>query len=319
MLSLPQVQPKVRSERSKMSIRFDLTDLRLFLHVAEAASITQGANRTNMTLASASERIRAMEEALGVALLVRKPRGVQLTPAGSALERHARIVMQDLEDMRGDLNNFAKGLRCRVHVLANTVATVEFLPPALAVFLAAHPNIDIDLEQRHSREIIRAIGEGGAEIGIIAEAVDSAEELETFPFAEDRLVLVTPRQHALSEHREIAFRETLDHDFVGFVAGTALQETLDHHAARSGRRLKLRVRLNSFDSIARMVESGIGVAVLPDRAARRYQQSMAIQIVALTDGWAPRHFTICVRSFTALPTHAKWLVEFLKHHSSGIQ
>ena len=206
-----------------------------------------------------------------------------------------------------------------MRVLANTVATVEFLPPALAVFLAAHPNIDIDLEQRHSREVIRAIGEGVAEIGIIAEAVDSAEELETFPFAEDRLVLVTPRQHALSEHREIAFRETLDHDFVGFVAGTALQETLDRHAARAGRRLKLRVRLNSFNSIARMVESGIGVAVLPDRAARRYQQSMAIQIVALTDGWAPRHFTICVRSFAALPPHAKWLVEFLKHHSSGIQ
>ncbi len=302
-----------------MSIRFDLTDLRLFLHIAEAASITQGARRANMALASASERIRAMEEALGVALLERKPRGVQLTPAGSALERHARIVMQNLEEMRGDLNNFAQGLRSRVHVLANTVATVEFLPPALAVFLAAHPNIDIDLEQRHSREVIRAVAEGVADIGIIAEAVDPAEELETFPFAEDRLVLVTPRQHPLSGHREIAFRETLDHDFVGFVAGTALQETLDHHAARSGRRLKLRVRLNNFDSIARMVESGIGVAVLPERAARRYQQSMAIQIVALTDSWAPRHFTICVRSFASLPPQAKWLVEYLNRHPSGGQ
>jgi DNA-binding transcriptional LysR family regulator len=301
-----------------MSIRFDLTDLRLFLHVAEAASITQGASRANMALASASERIRAMEETLGVALLERKARGVQLTPAGSALERHARIVMQNLEEMRGDLNNFAQGLRCHVRVLANTVATVEFLPPALAAFLAAHPNIDVDLEQRHSREVIRAVAEGVADIGIIAEAVDPAEELETFPFAEDRLVLVTPREHPLSGYREIAFRETLDHDFVGFVAGTALQETLDHHAARFGRRLKLRVRLNNFDSIARMAESGIGIAVLPERAARRYQQSMAIQIVALTDGWAPRHFTICVRSFASLPPHAKWLVECLNRHSSGV-
>jgi DNA-binding transcriptional LysR family regulator len=301
-----------------MSIRFDLTDLRLFLHVAEATSITQGASRANMALASASERIRAMEEALGVALLERKPRGVQLTPAGSALERHARIVMQNLEDMRGELNDFAQGLRSRVHVLANTVATVEFLPPALAAFLAANPNIDIDLEQRHSREIIRAIAEGGAEIGIIAETVDPAEELETFPFAQDRLVLVTPRQHALSAHREMAFREALDNDFIGFVPGTALQETLDHHAVRLGRRLKLRVRLNNFDSITRMVESGIGVAVLPERAARRYQQSMAIQIVALTDAWAPRHFTICVRRFASLPPQAKWLVECLKRHSSAI-
>jgi DNA-binding transcriptional LysR family regulator len=97
-----------------------------------------------------------------------------------------------------------------------------------------------------------------------------------------------------------------------------LQETLDHHAARFSRRLKLRVRLNNFDSIARMVESGIGIAVLPERAARRYQQSMAIQIVALTDGWAPRHFTICVRNFASLPPHAKRLVEYLNRHSSEV-
>ena len=229
-----------------MSIRFDLTDLRLFLHVAETASITQGASRSNMALSSASERVRAMEETLGVALLDRKPRGVRLTPAGSALERHARIVMHNLEEMRGDLNNFAQGLRSRVRVLANTVATVEFLPPALASFLAAHPNIDVDLEQRHSREVIRAISQGGADIGIIAEAVDPAEELETCPFAEDRLVLVTPRHHPLGDRHNIAFRETLEHDFIGSMPGTALQETLDHHAMRAGHRLKLRVRLSNF-------------------------------------------------------------------------
>jgi DNA-binding transcriptional LysR family regulator len=316
-LSLPQALPKAHERAAKMSIRFDLVDLRLFLYVAETASITQGASRANMALASASERIRAMEKSLGVALLDRKPRGVRLTAAGSALERHARIVMHDLEEMRGDLNNFAQGLRSRVRVLANTVATVEFLPPTLAVFLATHPNIDVDLEQRRSNEVIRAISEGVADIGIIAEAVDPPEELETFPFAEDRLVLITPGQHPLSRHREVAFSDTLDHDFIGFMPGTALQKTLDHHAMRAGRRLKLRVRLSNFDSIARMVESGIGVAVLPNRAALRYQQSMAIQIIQLTDRWAPRHFTICVRSFESLPPHAKLLVEHLKKHSKA--
>jgi DNA-binding transcriptional LysR family regulator len=298
-----------------MSIRFDLTDLRLFLHVAEAASITHGASRTNMALASASERIHAMEAALGVPLLERKRRGVELTPAGSALERHARIVTQQLEDMRGELTNFAKGLRCRVHVLANTVAVVEFLPPALAVFLSAHPNIDVDLEEHQSDAIIRAIAEGHGDFGIVAEPINPAEELETFPFAEDRLVLVTPRRHPLAPHREIAFQEVLDHEFIGFAPGSALEKTLNHHAARAGRRLKLRVRLNSFDSIARMVESGGGVAVLPESAARRCRRSMAIRIIQLTDGWAPRHFTICARKIRALPSHARWLVEYLIRHS----
>jgi molybdate transport repressor ModE-like protein len=300
-----------------MSIRFDLTDLRLVLYIAEAASITGGASRANMALASASERIRTMEEALGVPLLERKRRGVELAPAGSALERHARIVMQQLEEIRGELNNYAKGLRGHVHVLSNTVAMVEFLPAALGVFLSAHPNID--LEERQSGEIIRAIADGLADIGIVAEPVDPAEELETFPFAEDRLVVIAPHRHALAQRREIAFREILDHDFVGLVAGSALQRTLNHHAARVGRRLKLRVRLNSFDSIARMVESGIGLAVLPETVARRCQRSMAIRVIALKDAWAPRHFTICVQNLKSLSAHAQWLVEYMRRHSPARQ
>jgi molybdate transport repressor ModE-like protein len=297
-----------------MSIRFDLTDLQLFLHVAEAGSITQGASRTNMTLASASERIRAMEDTLGVPLLERKRRGVQLTPAGSALEQHARIVMRQLEEMRGELNDFSKGLRCRVRVLANTVATVEFLPPILATFLSAHPNIEVDLEERQSGEIIKAIAEGLADIGIVAEAINSAEELETFPFAEDRLVLIAPRRQVLGPRREIAFREVLDHEFIGLAQGSALQKTLNHHAARAGLRLKIRVRLNSFESVARMVESGVGVSVLPESVARRYQRSMAVRIVALSDGWAARHFTVCTRRSGSLPPHAKRLLEHLITH-----
>jgi DNA-binding transcriptional LysR family regulator len=256
-----------------------------------------------------------MEDALGVPLLERQRRGVQLTPAGSALVHHARIVTQQLDEMRGELDKYAKGLRAHIHLLSNTVGMVEFLPPALAAFLATHPNIDVDLEERQSREIVRAIAEGFADVGIVADTVDPAEELETFPFAEDRLVVIAPRRHALMRHRKMAFREILDHDFVGLVAGSALQETLNHHAARAGRQLKIRVRLNGFDSIARLVESGIGVAVLPETAARRCQRSMAIRIIPLTDAWAPRHFTVCVRSFRSLPAHAQWLVQHLSARS----
>jgi molybdate transport repressor ModE-like protein len=314
VLSVPQAPPK--AERSaKMSIRFDLIDLRLFLYVAEAASITHGANRANMALASASERIRAMEETLGAPLLERKRRGIRLTPVGSALVHHARIVTQQLEQMRGELSDYAKGLRAHVRLLSNTVAIAELLPAPLAAFLSAHRNIDVELEDRPSREIVRTIAEGRADIGIVTDAVDPAEELETFPLGEIRLVVVAPRRHPIGKRRKIAFSEILDHDFVGLPAGSALQEYLDHHAARAGRRLKVRVRLNGFDPIGRMVESGIGLAVLPETAARRFQRSMAIQVISLTDHWALRHHAICVRDFKSLPAHAQRLVECLRPRS----
>ncbi|HMJ27402.1 MAG TPA: LysR family transcriptional regulator [Xanthobacteraceae bacterium] len=296
-----------------MSTRFDLIDLRLFVHVAEAGSITHGAVRAHMTLASASERIRAMEDALSAPLLERKRRGVQLTSAGRVLLHHAWVLTQQLEQMRGDLANFGKGLRGHVRLLSN-IGSMEFLPAPLAAFLSAHPNIDVDLEHHGSGEIVRAIAAGHGDIGIVGETVDPAAELENFPFAEIRLVLVTPLRHPLSRRRKIAFREALDREFVGFAAGSPMQDLLNYHAFRAGRRLKLRIRLNGSDLMCQMVEKGIGVAILPETAARRCQQSMAIQVIPLTDTWALRQLTICVRSFRSLPVHAQRLVEFL---SSG--
>jgi len=293
-----------------MSTRFDLIDLRLFVHVAEAGSITHGAVRANMTLASASERISAMEDALGAPLLERKRRGVQLTSAGRVLLHHAWVVTQQLEQMRGDLANFGKGLRGHVRLLSN-IGSMEFLPAPLAAFLSTHPNIDVDLEHHGSGEIVRAIAAGRGDIGIVGETVDPAAELENFPFAEIRLVLVTPLRHPLSRRRKIAFSEALDREFVGFPAGSPMQDLLNYHAFRAGRRLKLRIRLNGTDLMCQMVEKGIGVAILPETAARRCQQSMAIQAIPLTDTWALRQLTICVRNFRSLPVHAQRLVEFL--------
>jgi DNA-binding transcriptional LysR family regulator len=300
-----------------MTIRFDLTDLRLFLHIVEGSSITHGAARAGMALASASERVRAMGDTLGTPLLERGRRGVRVTPAGSALAHHARVVALQLERMRGELSEYAKGLRGHVHLLANTTATEEFLPAILGRFLSAHPNVDIDLEERSSREIVRAIAANLGDIGVVGDEAVPAAEVESFPFAVDHLVLIAPHQHALSGRRTITFRETLDYDYVGLVAGHALQEVLNYHAARAGLHLRLRIRLPGFDAVCRVVGSGIGLAVIPAAAARRCRRSMPIRIIPLGDAWAPRRLTICVRNLRALPVHAQRLVAHLTANSAS--
>jgi DNA-binding transcriptional LysR family regulator len=293
-------------------MRFDLVDLRLFLFVVEASSITHGAERAGMALASASERIRLMEESLGASLLERHRRGVRATPVGTALVHHAELVGQQLERMREELSEYADGFRGRIRLLANTTAAAEFLPAPLATFLAQHPLIDIDLEERSSREIVRAVAGNLAEIGVVGDEVNPAKELQTFPFAEDRLVMIAPRDHVVSRRRSILFRDSLGHDHVGLPAGNALQDQIEDHAARAGRRLKLRIRLPDFDAVCQVVGSGVGVAVVPATAARRYRRSGAFRIIPLADTWAPRRLRICVRSFAGLPPHAQRLVEHLR-------
>lgn len=289
------------------SVRFDLTDLRLFLHVAETGSITAGAERSAMALASASARIRGMEDALGIPLLERGRRGARPTPAGRAVVHHARLVLHQLERMRGELNEYAKGLKGHVRLLSNTAAINEFLPDALAGFLAANPNIDIDLEERPSHAIVEAVAAGLADLGVVADMVDLAG-LESRPFRSDRLVLVMPRGHRLAALPEVAFADTLDEAFVGLSPGSALQEYLNSLAARAGRSLSFRVRVRGPVALCRLVERGVGVGIVPELAAQRARESAALHVVPLSDSWAPRVLLLCARRFDDLSAHARRLV-----------
>lgn len=292
-------------------MHFDLIDLSLFRHIAEAGSIIRGAERAHLALAAASTRVRHMEDSLGAALLVRTRRGVEPTQAGRTLLQHARIILAQTERLREDLGAYAGGLAGQVRVLSNTNALTEFLPETLSSFLAAHPQVSIDLEERLSDEIVGLIAEGVGDIGIVAGTVD-AGRLTTYPFRSDRFVLVVARNHPLAARTVIDFAEVLDHDFVGLDRASALQRFLAGKAERIGRPLRLRVQLRSFDAVCRLVECNVGVGIVPETTARRAAKGMAIKAVALADPWALRELTICIRDFDALPPYARQLVEHMR-------
>lgn len=291
-------------------MRFDLTDLRLFLHVHEAGTITGGAERSHMTLASASERVRGMEQALGVELLLRAPRGVQVTPAGRTLVHHARLVLQQMEQLQGDLAEYGAGLKGHVRLLCNTSALSEHLPRALGGFLAAHAGISVDLEERASSAIVAALRSQLCDIGLVSDSVD-LQGLQTFAFRADPLVLVVPRGHGLAQRRSIALADVVDCAFVGLVEGSALQEHIAQQARRLGRRLNYRIRLRSFESVCRMVGEGIGLGIVPQAVAARHARSAGLVRIALTDAWAARNLVLCVRDLDLLPGPAQQLVRHL--------
>jgi DNA-binding transcriptional LysR family regulator len=293
------------------AMAFDIADLSLFRHVVEAGSITHGAARANLALGAASARIRNMEDALGAPLLVRGRHGVAMTQAGRTLLQHARTILSQAERLREDLSAYAGGLAGQVRVLSNTNALTEFLPEALSSFLASHPNVSIDLEERLSDEIVGLIAEGVGDIGIVAGTVD-AGTLTTFPFRSDRFVLVVANEHPLARRERIAFDEVLNYDFVGLDRASALQRFLADKASRAGRPLRLRVQLRSFDAVCRLVEHNVGVGIVPATTMRWAGKSMAITAVELTDAWALRELTICVRDLAALPPYARQLVAHMR-------
>ncbi|CAB1400661.1 Hydrogen peroxide-inducible genes activator [Pseudomonas fluorescens] len=217
-------------------MHFDLTDLRLFLHILDTGNITAGAVRSHLSLAAASARIRAMEASLGTEFLERGRRGVTPTPAGNALARHARVILQQAERMQQDLADYAQGVKGQVRLLCNTTAITEYLPELLADFLRSHANLDIDLQELPSARITHALREGAADLGIVSDAVDTSG-LQTQPFRDDPLVLILPLDHPLSDAVAANFSDALQHDFVGLNAGSALAIYLEEQALHSGARM----------------------------------------------------------------------------------
>ncbi|RUX26153.1 LysR family transcriptional regulator [Mesorhizobium sp. M7A.F.Ca.US.011.01.1.1] len=286
-------------------MRFDLVDLRLFLLVAERGSITHGAELAGLALASASARIKGMEERLGAPLLERRRRGVVPTPAGQALLHHARAVQNQIEAMTGDLAAYATGLRARVRLLANTAATAELLRDILPAFLVAHPQIDIDLDERPSHEIAQAVANGAADLGIAATWA-GLSHLEQKPFFTDRLVVIAARNRPGFEGRTVNLTEVLGESFVGLSTGHALQEHITRQAARLGGHLHVRIRVPGLDNVCRLVAQGAGIAIVPESAAGR-----SVRTLRLTDDWATRQLNLCARRFDDLTPQAKLLAAAL--------
>ena len=274
-------------------MHFDLVDLRLVVRVAEHNSLTRGAEASHISLPAASTRIKNLEESIGAKLLYRTSQGVTLTPPGQAFVHHARLVLAQIEQLRGDMQEYAKGIKGHLRVAANTTALGEFLPPVLRQYLLRHPDVNVDLRERLSHEIVRAVSEGQVDIGIVAGTVRT-ENLQTLPYRRDLLCLVVPKGHALGLHESSAIH--------GF-----LRQVCDG----LHRRLNLRIQVSNFEAACRMVEADVGVGILPESSARRHAQSMAIAILPLTDAWALRELCVCVRQLDALPAFARDLVDML--------
>jgi DNA-binding transcriptional LysR family regulator len=290
--------------------RVDFVTLRVFVAVADELSLTRAAEREHLALAAVSKRISDLEAQVGSALLYRQHKGVSLTPAGHAMLHHARNVLDNLDQMHADLSEFSDGVKGHVRIHANTSAIIEFLPEDLSAFSVAHPEIKIDLEERVSSDIIRAVREGLTDIGVYAGHVP-ADGLQTFPYRWDRLVLVTPADHPLAERGSVTLRDAVGYDFIGLQQDASLYSLIQHSAHHLGVSLRLRIQVRSFEAICRMIHTGLGLGILPDQAVKTYLPTMNVIAIPIDEPWAERELRLCVRSPEALPVIARQMLDHL--------
>ena len=295
-------------------MRFDLTDLQLFVHILDSGTMTAAAALSHITLASASERVRGMEDLLGCALLVRKARGVQPTAAGHTLGQHARQVLAQMQQLRGAMGEFGAGLAGQIRLRGNTSAVREHLPLAIGGFLLQHPQIALELQECSSAEVLRAVREGLCDIGVAAAPEDAAllTGLHCQPWRADPLVAVLPLGHALAAQASLTLQDLMHENWIGLPRDSALQQSLKRQAQQiSGQLLRTQVQLPHFEGLCQLVGQGVGIAVLPLAAVQRHAVSTGIVAVSLADGWAQRQLLLCTAASAEPPPPVRQLCAHL--------
>lgn len=293
-------------------MRHDLVTLKLFLAIVEEAGIARAAEREHIAASAVSKRISDLEATLGTALLVRHTKGVEPTPAGQALARHARSLFGIIDRMQGELSEFAEGQRGHVTIAANTSALLLDLPDRLAAFSAAHPGISVGLDQLTSGRVVQAVLDGVADLGLhAAGALPPGSGLESLPHSVDQLVAVLPRANALADRASLEFRDLLAYEHILLRDDTSLRARLSEAAQEARAEARTRMTVSSFDAVMRLVEAGLGVAVLPAGCVQPHTGRMGIATVPLADGWARRELVITMRDRDALTVPARLMLGHL--------
>ncbi|MNK19977.1 HTH-type transcriptional regulator cbl [compost metagenome] len=267
-----------------MNPRFDLLTLQLLRKVDETGSVARAAETIHLTASAASKRILELETQLGIALLLRRPEGACLTPAGHKVAQRSERVLEQLRELHADLAGFAEGTAGQVRVASNTSGLSAGLAELLVRFSADFPAIRISVVEATSAAVAEAVANGSADIGIAHASADKGA-LVSMPYTRTPLVLAVPGGHELAHRASVTYAETLVYPHLARAAGSALAQFSGSSAGQTDNAAAVTTQVTSFPAVFSLVSAGLGVAVVP-AAPASWHVPANVRLIALSDDWA---------------------------------
>lgn len=295
--------------------RFDvsLEDLQTFLAVANLGSFSTAASRLSLSQPSVSNRVRRLEEKLGVRLLDRTTRKVSLTSDGARLHAEASITLRSLTDLLRDFGAQAQARRLEVNVAATlSVATVA-LPPIVGTFTHQRPDLAVRLHDMTPLDAVNAVLEGHCDIGVLV--VENVPDRLMFePLLRDSCVVVTPLHHPLLNKGKASLAEVLEYEILSTDQHTALRHAINLVAQERGLEVKLvstAISLSNVITLLAMTVAGLGLCIHP-RSLIPVELRPLVGIVELCDCEIVRTFGLLTSRERPLSLSARAFCEHLR-------
>ncbi|MDA7418002.1 LysR substrate-binding domain-containing protein [Xenophilus arseniciresistens] len=291
--------------------RIDPYNIRLFITAAQAGSIVRAAQQEHIAASALGRRLSDLEHSFGTALLVRSARGVSLTDAGRVVYARGVRMEEELQSLLREVQDLGGEVRGTVRLYANMSAVVGFLPERLRSFMALHPGAQVQLHEADTRDVIRACLDDRADVGIGVQTPVPAG-LQSWFFASDPLQVILPGEHALAGHSALGFAEVLREPVIGVHQGGALDRLLHERSEALHQPFAPQVWVSSFDAVCRMVEAGLGIAIIPQSAASAYAGASRFVRLPLREPWAARELALHALRRQPQPRAVQALIDSLQ-------
>ena len=260
-----------------------------FLEVARRGSVSRAAEALFITQPTLTARLHSLERELGTPLFLRTPHGMRLTDAGKAWVPYAERAVRALVDGRDALEQVMSASAGHLMVAAAPAVSTYLLPQILEKFVAAHPRVEVSVRTGHSEDVVELVLRDEVQIGL-GRAIRHPD-LELLPFHTEELVLVCAPDHPFTTRRSVTMAEVASEKLIMFDRTSIYYEITQAAFLSAGAKLRGLMELDSIEAAKKMVERGLGVALLPRTAVAREVEGGALRAVTMKDA-PPMHNSI---------------------------
>lgn len=290
----------------------DIRQLQYFAEVAKQRSFTRAAEVLHVSQPSISKMIKSLETELGVVLLDRSERKIELTDAGHLVYEHAQRILQLVGDLTSSVEELLQVERGFIRLGLLPTVGAFLLPAAIARFKQRYPQIELEMREYSAKPLEVQVEQGHIDIGLTVLPVNE-ERFEAIPLRAEELVAIVYPGHALFGRESVNLTDLRDESFVLFTEEYAMHDVVRQACLQAGFEPKVAYMSSLWDFVGEMVAARMGISLVPRSVAERLHRGK-LHIVPLS--WPPIDWTyalIC-RKDRYLSHAARAFIGFVRDH-----
>jgi DNA-binding transcriptional LysR family regulator len=293
-----------------------IENLKVFADLVATKSFSKAAKFNGITQSAVSQQLRAMETHFNAPVLDRSQKRFQLTREGEVLYTAACEIMDIYS--RADAEIKAMHGRIDGTIRLSTIHSIGLyeLSGVLKDFLADYPRVNFRIEYRRNNAVLDDVAHNAFDFGLVAYP-ERTNEMEVIPFAEDHLVVICARNHALAARSEVSLADLAAHNFINYDHDIPTRKAVDGACTRKQVQLNTVMESDNVETIKRAVEVGVGIALVPSTTARQELAQGTLVALRLKDCVINRPLAIIHRKGFVLTPAMQLFIQMMTAQGGG--